>query len=343
MDQHGSRLDAGGVDRRSLLRWSAFMAGLLALPAVPYTARIAEAVTTKPRLPVLWLNGQDCTGDIEAFLRASRSSPSSLILDVISLDYSELLMAPSGTAAERSLTDTVAAYGGRYVVVVEGSIPNAANGTFCTIGGRSFLEVLRATLPSALGVIAVGTCACYGGLPAASGGTTGAVGIRNVLGSSSVPLLLLPGCPVNADNLAATLISYLALGTWPATDRSGRPTFAYGRCVHERCERRTFYQRGLFVREWGDAGHQAGWCLYQLGCHGLQTRGNCPTVRFNGATSWPVGTGAACLGCTGSGFWDTSAGGAVAAAGTVTAAGTVAATGSACDGDAQGRNRGRRR
>lgn len=298
-----------GVDRRSLLRWSAFMAGVLALPAVPYAAVIAEAVTTKPRLPVLWLSGQDCTGELESLLRSAATTPTGLLLDVLSMEYAELLMAPSGTAAEKSRTDAVSAYKGKYVVVVEGSVPGAADGTFCTVGGRAFTDVLRATLPSALAVVAVGTCACYGGLPAAAGGVTGATTVRSVLGSSSVPLILLPGCPANADNLAATFVNYLALGSWPARDSSGRPTFAYGSSIHSRCERRRFYEAEQFVRAWGDAGARAGWCLKQMGCRGPSARANCPTVKFNGATSWPVGAGAVCLGCTSSGFWDSTSDG----------------------------------
>jgi hydrogenase small subunit len=292
------------LDRRSLLRWSAGMAALLALPTVPYAAQIAQAVTTKPRLPVLWLNGQDCTGDIESFLRSAKAAPTDLFLNQLSLDYSELLMAGAGDAAEKSAADTMSAYAGKYVLVVEGSIPTAQNGIFCTVGGRSFTSVLRTAAAGALAVIAVGTCAAHGGLPAAAGGSTGAAGVASVLGTSSVPLISLPGCPVNGDVITATLINYITLGTWPALDSKGRPTFAYGRTVHSRCERRTFFQAGKFVLAWGDAGHQAGWCLKQMGCQGQTTYNNCPVQKWNGGTSWPVGSGAPCLGCSENGFWD---------------------------------------
>jgi hydrogenase small subunit len=130
------------------------------------------------------------------------------------------------------------------------------------------------------------------------------VGVKQALGSMSAKYLALPGCPVNGDNLAAALVSYLALGQWPATDGLGRPMFAYGSRIHSRCERRKFYEAEQFARSFGDPGHQAGWCLKELGCQGPETQGNCPTQKFNSGTSWPVASGAPCIGCTTSGFWD---------------------------------------
>ena len=294
-----------GIDRRTVLRWSAFMAGILGLPTVPYVMKIAEAATSSTRLPVLWLNAQDCTGDIESFLRAgSPATPTDLLLNRISLEYSELLMAGSGAAANTALSSAISKYSGKYVVIVEGSVPTAANGVYCTVGGEAFTTILAKAVASSLGVIAVGTCATSGGLASASGGSTGASSVKTALGTTSKTLINLPGCPVNMDNLAATLVNYLVLGNWPATDSSNRPTFAYGSSVHSKCERRKFYEAEQFARAFGDAGHQAGWCMKQLGCQGPNTRSNCPTVKFNSATSWPVGSGAICMSCTTAGFWD---------------------------------------
>lgn len=293
-----------GIERRTLLRWSAYMAGLLALPVVPYADLIAAAAQTQPRLPVLWLNGQDCTGDIEGLLRAYQPTPSDLILDHLSLDFAELLMAPAGSAAEGVLAKTVTDYAGRYVVVVEGSIPTAADGMYCCVGGRTFVDVLREVAGGALAVIAAGSCASNGGLPAAAGGVTGAASVPSVLGPIATKIITLPGCPMNVDNLTATLVQYLTLGTWPQTDGLGRPLFAYGEHIHRSCERLPFFHAKQFVRAWGDAGHQAGWCLHEVGCQGQETAGNCSSVRFNSATSWPVASGAPCLGCVRADFWE---------------------------------------
>lgn len=300
----GTAFEAGRrIERRTLLQWGAVLAGTLAVPVSPFADRFATAVTSGVRLPVLWLNGQDCTGDAEGFLRASGPGPVELILDKLSLDYAELLMTTSGEAAHAVLARTAADHAGRYVVVVEGSIPAADGGSFCCVAGRPFVDVVREAASGAAAVIAAGSCATNGGLPAADGGATGASGVAQVLAGSPVPVICLPGCPMNVANLTATLAHYLALGSWPKTDGRGRPQFAYGERVHAGCERRPFFRQHKFVQTWGDEGHQAGWCLSQVGCQGRRTPGSCSTVRFNAATSWPVGSGAPCLGCTRDTFW----------------------------------------
>ena len=292
-----------GIDRRTLLRWSVGIAGVLALPAIPFAQHIAGALETQGRLPVLWLTGQDCTGDSEALLRATQPTPSQLILDQLSLDYSELLMAASGGAAEDQLAKTIASYSGRYVVVVEGSIPTAENGAFCCIGGRSFADIVKQAATDALAVIAVGSCAADGGLPMATGGVTGAASVSTVLDGMGKTIIRFPGCPMNIENLTATLVQYITLKTWPDTDATGLPLFAYGARIHRTCERLPFYRAGQFVQTWGDAGHQAGWCLRHVGCQGPMTYANCSTAKFNSATSWPVASGAPCLGCAQPTFW----------------------------------------
>src|SRR5512139_852357 len=133
--------------RRDFLKFSMLMAGVLALPR-SYAGRIAQALAAATRLPVVWLEFQDCTGDSESFLRAGqRPHPigsgvtdpgiTDLLLDFISLEYHETLMAPSGANSEKSLNDVIQNYPGQYVVVVEGSIPTALNGAYCAIRGRS--------------------------------------------------------------------------------------------------------------------------------------------------------------------------------------------------------------
>ncbi|MEK6528677.1 MAG: hydrogenase small subunit, partial [Nitrospirota bacterium] len=131
----------------------------------------------------------------------------------------------------------------------------------------------------------------------------GAVGVKKAVPNAKV--INLPGCPVNAENITATIVHYLTLGTLPLTDKLGRPYFAYGKRIHDNCERRAHYDAGQFVRTWGDDGHRKGWCLYEMGCKGPETFHNCPTVKYNEGTSWPVQAGHGCLGCSEPNFWDT--------------------------------------
>ena len=294
-----------GMSRRSFLRFSAAMAAALALPAA-YGPRIANALTSAPRLPVIWLRGQDCAGETEAFLRAPDPSAASFLLDLLSVEYHETLMTSSGAAAEQALSTAMERYPNGYVAVIEGSIPTAAGGAYCLVNGRPFADVAREVADGALAVIAIGGCAVDGGVSAAGagiwGGLTGSKGVRDALGGRSV--IALPGCPVNADNLAATIVHYLTFNNWPATDAVGRPLFAYGPLIHNECERRPHFEFGEFVLAWGDEGAQKGWCLYKLGCKGPETFGNCASKRFAEGTSWPVRAGHGCIGCTMPAFWD---------------------------------------
>jgi hydrogenase small subunit len=105
-------------------------------------------------------------------------------------------------------------------------------------------------------------------------------------------------------NITATAVHFLTFGALPATDQEGRPLFAYGARIHDNCERRAHFDAGQFVQEWGDEAHRKGWCLYKMGCKGPATFHNCPVVRWNEGTSWPVGAGHGCIGCSERHFWD---------------------------------------
>ena len=93
-------------------------------------------------------------------------------------------------------------------------------------------------------------------------------------------------------------------GGLPPVDSLGRPIWAYGKAIHDFCERRAHFDAGEFVKEWGDDGAKKGWCLYEVGCKGPQTSANCSRIRFNDGVSWPVMAGHGCIGCTEPKFWD---------------------------------------
>ncbi len=293
------RLGAMGVDRRKFLRYCAALTGVLALPP-NYAPRVAQALTAVDRPALIWLEFQDCAGDTESLLRARNPSLASLIIDLLSIDYHETIMAAAGFQAEASRDATIAK--GGHIVVVEGSVPLAADGAYCTIGGRSAVQILKAASIGAAAVINVGTCSAYGGLPAASPNPTHAVGVSQVI--SGVPIINLPGCPMNVDNLTATVAHFLTFKKLPETDDLGRPLFAYGDRIHDNCPRRGHFDAGQFALAFGDEGHRKGWCLYKLGCKGPSTFHNCPSVQWNGGTNWPIGAGHGCVGCSEPAFWD---------------------------------------
>jgi hydrogenase small subunit len=159
------------------------------------------------------------------------------------------------------------------------------------------VEILNECAQDAAAVIALGSCASWGGVPSTKPNPTGCVGVDEIL---KRPVVNIPGCPPNPYNFLSTVVSYITYGKFPELDDKGRPKFAYSRMIHENCERRPHFDAGRFAQEFGDPGHRAGWCLYKLGCKGPETRANCPAVLFGnvGGGSWPVGTGHPCIGCT---------------------------------------------
>lgn len=298
----GQILKERGVSRRDFLKFCSAMTAAMALPA-SFAPRVAQALDEVKRPTLVWLEMQSCTGDTEALLRSANPTVAEIVLDILSVDYHETIMAAAGHQAEGALDKTIADFNGKYICVIEGSISMKDGGIYGTTGGKTHLERARQVCGGALATIAVGTCASYGGIAAAVPNPTGAVGVRDAVPGATV--INLPGCPVNADNLTATIVHYLVFGKIPALDSHGRPLFAYGKRIHDNCERRPHFDAGQYVEHWGDDGHRKGFCLYKMGCKGPATFHNCPTQRYNEKTSWPIAAGHPCAGCSEPQFWDT--------------------------------------
>lgn len=255
-------LESRGVSRREFVGFCGVMASALALPRT-FGVKIARAIAKTEKPILVWLEFQDCAGNSESFLRADRPTAADIILDTLSVDYHETIMAAAGFQAEEALAKTVKERAGKYIAVVEGSIPTGANGAYCTIGGKSALAIAREVCGNAMATVAIGTCASFGGLPAASPNPTGALSVAD-----AVPgvrnLINLSACPANVENLTALVVYYLTFGSWPPLDRYRRPLFAYGKSIHDNCERRAHYDAGQYAQMWGDEGHRTGYCLYKL-------------------------------------------------------------------------------
>ncbi|MEN8211381.1 MAG: hydrogenase small subunit [Thermodesulfobacteriota bacterium] len=286
-----------GIARRDFLKFCTLTAATLGLP-LNMAEAIADTITSKKRPPVIWLHFQECTGCTESLLRGTHPTVEHLILDLISLDYSETLMAGAGHQAEAALHKSITENKGKFILVVEGSIPTKDNGVYCKIGGKTALSILEDIAPKAAAVVAIGSCASWGGLQSSKPNPTGAKGVPEII--TDKPVITLPGCPASPYNLLSTVLYYLTLQKLPALDSKGRPKFAYGTLIHENCERRPHFDAGRFAVKYGDEGHRQGWCLYQLGCKGPETHANCPVQLYGdvGSNAWPVGTGHPCFGCT---------------------------------------------
>ncbi len=294
-------LEASGVSRRNFIQLCGMLMATapvgLALTSKKSLLQVAAAIGKTKRPSVIWLHFQDCTGCTETLLRTSAPDVAHLILDVISLDYHETLMAASGAQAEAALRTAVAENAGKFVLVVEGSIPTRDDGVYMEMGGKPAIQVLKEVGSQAGAVIAIGSCASWGGVPSADPNPTGAVGVDSII--SGKPIVNLPGCPPNPYNLLALVLEFVTMGKLPELDDLKRPKFAYERVIHDNCPRRAHFDAGRFALGFGDEGHRKGWCLYKLGCKGPVTHAACSTRHFNEIPGvWPIGCGIPCVGCT---------------------------------------------
>jgi len=286
-----------GIGRRDFLKSACLLAAAAVGMPTELAARMVQDVQAGRRPTVIWMSFQECTGCTESLLRTSSPQLDELLLDLIDLAYHEALMAPAGHQSEASLQQAMEENYGEYILVVDGSIPTADNGVYCMIGGKTAMELVEETVPGAAAIIAIGSCSSWGGIPSSPPNPTGAVGLQELVPDRTV--VSIPGCPPNPYNFLGTVLQFATLGTLPELDDKGRPTFAYGRTIHEHCPRRAHFDAGRFAERFGDAGHRLGWCLYELGCKGPQTYVNCSTQHFNDVVdAWPIGVGHPCYGCS---------------------------------------------
>ncbi len=295
------KLKVKGVSRRDFMKYCTALTATMGLSSY-FVPRVAEAfAATAQRPPVIWLHFGECTGCTEALLRAQYPYIDQLLLDILSVEYHETIMAAAGHQAEEQLHNAVEQYNGNFICVVEGSIATKYNGGYGKVAGRSFLDIGLEVCKKAKAVISLGTCAAYGGLPAAAPNPGGYKGVSEAL---KISTLNLPGCPPNPVNLVGTIVHYLLLNKLPQLDKLGRPLFAYGKTIHDQCPRRAHFENEEFVEEFGSEEASKGYCLYKVGCKGPDTHNNCPIAKFNDGTSWPVEAGHPCIGCSEPNFWD---------------------------------------
>jgi len=295
----GETLRQQGVSRRSFLKFCATTASLMALP--PSMIPVIAATLEKVRRPsVIWLSFQECTGCTESITRSSSASIEDLIFNVISLDYHHTLQAAAGSAAEEARETAMQENHGKYILVVDGSIPAGNNG-YSTIAGISNVDMLKEVAAGAAAIVAVGSCSSFGGIPHANPNPTGAVSVSDLI--KDKPIVNVPGCPPIPAVITGVLVQFLTFGL-PELDHLGRPKAFYGQSIHDRCYRRPFYDKGLFADTFDDEGARKGWCLYKLGCKGPTTYNACATEKWNDGTSFPIQAGHPCLGCSEPDFWD---------------------------------------
>ena len=296
------RLESKGVSRREFMKFCTYLTATMGLSSsfVPKIAEVFAAPAQRP--PVIWLHFAECTGCTEAAIRSMYPWIDQLVLELLSIEYHETIMAAAGHQAEEQLKNSVEKYKGKFICVVEGAIATKYDGGYGKIGGQTFLEKGKEVCTKAAGVICIGSCSSFGNIQAAAPNPGGYVGVGEALGIKTVNIA---GCPPNPVNFVGTVLNYLLFGKLPALDDLGRPLFAYGKTIHDQCPRRSHFENDEFVEEFGSEAAVAGYCLYKMGCRGPETYNNCPIAKFNDGTGWPIGAGAPCIGCSEPKFWDT--------------------------------------
>jgi hydrogenase small subunit len=290
-----------GYTRRDFMRFASLMAAFIGLDSSGI-AQVAKALETKSRMPIIWLHFQECTCCSESFIRSSHPIVADILLDMISLDYSETLMAASGFQAEAALKNTLEKYKGEYILCVEGSVPLGADGVYCMIGGKTSLQILNEVAENAAAIIAWGSCASNGCVQSAKPNPTQATPIHKIIKGKTI--IKVPGCPPIGEVMAGVIVHYLTFGKIPELDKIGRPKAFYSKRVHDTCYRRPYYDAGLFVETFDDENAKKGYCLYKMGCKGPSTYNACGVMKWNEGTSFPIQSGHPCIGCSEENFWD---------------------------------------
>lgn len=253
------------------------------------------------RAKIIWLMTNSCAGDIISMLNSLHPSYRQIIEEHFTLYYENFIMAGEGEIATGVLEEALNGPAGGYILVVEGAVPVAAEGFYCIIGHRNgkpwtALQAVKELAAKAKHVVAAGTCAAFGGPYAAHPNPISSKPVSAVVPQKVINV---PGCPVHPDWIAGTLFHLAAYGE-PRLDEHNRPVLYYGETIHDRCERRYYFESGIFARKPGEP-----WCMYKIGCKGPVTHADCPVRHWCGEhVNWPVGANTPCIGCTSPEFPD---------------------------------------
>lgn len=296
-------LSARGVSRRSFMKLCATVAVAAGLgeAAAPRVAMALDSLVIGAKegklYPVIWMEGASCTGCTESFAQVEAPDPASIVLELISLNYSETLSAAAGWSMEKAKEQTIEA--GNYILVYEGAVLRGWEGQALRIADKPGKDHLLEAAANANAVVALGSCAVNGGWVSAYPNASDALGVQAYLQEQGidVPVVNVPGCPANPEWLVSVLVDVIMLNALPALDSYNRPVVAFGQTIHDNCERRGHFENGEFVYKFGSEEEAKGYCLYPVGCRGPQTHANCGVVLWNNRRSWCVQSGAPCIGC----------------------------------------------
>jgi hydrogenase small subunit len=279
------------LTRRTFCKDAAILLAGLGLNAslTPKFAVALEEMATG-QAPILWLHGLACSGCSVSLLNSESPTPEDLLTRYLSLYYHQALSAATGSSALKAMETAIAS--GDYILVVEGAVPVGMPES-CIIGDETLFSLFKRAARNAKAIVAVGSCAAFGGIPAAPPNLTGATSASSALEQAgiTVPLINLPGCPCHPDWMVGNLVYTLKIGL-PDLDEHLRPKRTYGELLHDTCPYFAHYQAKKFAKNLGEKG-----CLFKLGCQGVITHSDCSLRLWNGGTNWCIKAQAPCIGC----------------------------------------------
>lgn len=251
----------------------------------------------KRKINAIWLEVTGCSGNIISLLDAADPDAVFFLKEMVNLTYNNSIMAEEG---ERAFEEFLKTLETEFILFVDGAVAQKNNGNYNIIAkykGQNVtaLEAVKMAGEKAKYVLAVGTCASSGGISAARPNPSECVSVSTVLKREVINL---PGCPCNPDWVIGTLAHIITKGR-PELDDKNRPILFYGVTIHDRCPRRSFFDKGIFATKLGEEE-----CMFKLGCRGPVTRTDCPTRKWNGRVNWPIGDNTPCIGCANLAFPD---------------------------------------
>jgi hydrogenase small subunit len=317
------------ISRRQFLKYCTAAAGAIGLSTTDLV-KLEKAFALEGGLNVTWVNGQACTGctvtlansmyysTVQELLALGQASTS------VDLNYIETLMAAMSNEATQNSEVTASPF----VLALEGAIPSSG---YCTVGtwtGAASEDIgdvvtMLANHANCIAVLGIGTCACFGGIPAARGNVTGAKGLESHLGNALYrsKVINIPGCPPNPNWIVGTIAYVIATGHLPSVDSLRRPRDFYGERICNNCDRFAYskaqgqtlgFIQNSAPNDIGDpaANIPGAKCLKKVGCKGSRTKSDCSLRKWHSnaplttGVNWCVGAGAPCQGCTQKNFPD---------------------------------------
>ncbi|MDF2890996.1 MAG: Ni/Fe hydrogenase [Clostridia bacterium] len=258
---------------------------------------LADNLQQQNKLNLIWLEATGCSGNIISMMNANNPNLYYFLKNIVNLKYNNSLMAAEGQGAYQQFLNTLET---DFILVVEGAVATKAEGRYNIIASNNGLpvtamEAVKLAGDKAKYIVAVGTCASYGGISAARPNPSGSVSLQEYLKKN---ILKVPGCPGHPEWIIGT-IAHLVYFGMPELDEQGRPIIFYGITIHDRCSRRSYFDRGIFAEHLGEPE-----CMFKLGCRGPITRTDCPIRKWNDHSNWPIGDNTPCIGCARQGFPD---------------------------------------